>query len=144
MLKARPLLWICLLISGLSFGCTTGAEYPRERTVDVSQKEIRVGMAQADVASALGSPTVVLTTDSGKETWIYDKVVGWNSYSVSPGGVSGGVGAGFLPGSALILGGFGGGFPKVIVDSTIIQPSLTLVIKFNEKKKIESFVYCCH
>jgi hypothetical protein len=74
-------------------------------TVGIVQKEIRVGMSQADVALALGSPNIVTSDGSGKETWIYDKIASEASYSASSGGVSGGVGAGGLAGSALILGG---------------------------------------
>ncbi len=41
-------------------------------TVGIVQKEIRIGMSQADVAAALGSPNIVTRDSEGKETWIYE------------------------------------------------------------------------
>jgi len=149
MLKAKPLLWICLFISGLPFGCMTAAEHQRElgstrereMTVGIVQKEIRVGMSQADVALALGSPNIVTNDGSGKETWIYDKIATEASYSASTGGVSGGVGAGGLAGSALVLGGIGGGYSKSAGAYGSTQKTLTVVIKFDDRKRVESFSY---
>ena len=66
-------------------------------TVGKVQKEIRVGMSGADVASALGSPNIVSTDEERREVWIYDKIATDRAYSSSSGGVN-----------ALILG-FGGG-----------------------------------
>lgn len=43
-------------------------------TVGIVQKSIRVGMAQDEVALALGSPNIVTQDANGKETWIYDKM----------------------------------------------------------------------
>src|SRR4030043_1622650 len=104
---------ICIIATGFTFGCMTAAQHQqelgstkeREMTVGIVQKEIRKGMSQADVAVALGSPNIVTNGGAGKETWIYDKIATEASYSTSTGGVSGGVGAGGLAGSALILGG---------------------------------------
>jgi outer membrane protein assembly factor BamE (lipoprotein component of BamABCDE complex) len=149
MLKARAFSCICLFISGLSFGCMTAAEHQRElgsarereMTVGIVQKEIRVGMSQADVALALGSPNIVTSDGSGKETWIYDKIATEASYSASSGGVSGGVGAGGLAGSALILGGVGAGYSKAAGAYGTTQKTLTVVIKFDDKKRVESFSY---
>lgn len=52
-------------------------------TVGVVQKEIKAGMTQAEVASALGSPNIVTSGDMGKETWIYDKVSSSVNYEQS-------------------------------------------------------------
>src|SRR5512144_3058182 len=100
----------CLLVSG----CMTAAEHQRslsstqerEMTVGIVQKEIRVGMSQADVAGALGSPNIVTRDSEGKETWIYDKIATEASYSSDRGGAGGLGGAGGIAGSALILGIF--------------------------------------
>ena len=145
----KILLLISLVIGGINLGCMTAAQhrqelgstYEREMTVGIVQKEIRKGMSQADVAIALGSPNIVTNDGSGKETWIYDKIATEASYSTSSGGVSGGVGAGGLAGSALILGGVGGGYSKSAGASSTTQKTLTVVIKFDDRKNVESFSY---
>src|SRR5512139_2357301 len=107
--KIIVLLLISLLNVGFIFGCMTAAQHQqelgssreREMTVGIVQKEIRVGMSQADVATALGSPNIVTKDSGGKETWIYDKIATEASYSRSSGTVAGGVGAGGLAGPSL-------------------------------------------
>jgi outer membrane protein assembly factor BamE (lipoprotein component of BamABCDE complex) len=145
----KILMLISLVICGINFGCMTAAQHQqelgstheREMTVGIVQKEIRKGMSQADVAIALGSPNIVTNDGSGKETWIYDKIATEASYSTSSGGVSGGVGAGGLAGSALILGGVGGGYSKSAGASSTTQKTLTVVIKFDGRRNVESFSY---
>lgn len=46
----------------------------QELTVGTVQKYVHVGMAQDEVALALGSPNIVTQDANGKETWIYDKI----------------------------------------------------------------------
>ena len=148
-MRPKILLMISLVIGGINFGCMTAAQHQqelgstheREMTVGIVQKEIRKGMSQADVAIALGSPNIVTNDGSGKETWIYDKIATEASYSTSSGGVSGGVGAGGLAGSALILGGVGGGYSKSAGASSTTQKTLTVVIKFDGRRNVESFSY---
>lgn len=97
----------------------------REMTIGLVQKEIREGMAQADVAEVLGSPNIVTRDSAGKETWIYDKVASDASYSRSHG---------FL---TLIL--FGVSRDAGATSST--QRTLTIIIKFNDAQAVESFSY---
>ena len=52
-------------------------------TLGIVQKEIRVGLSQADVAAALGSPNIVTKDSADKETWVYDKIASEASYSAS-------------------------------------------------------------
>lgn len=145
----RFVICICIIATANLLGCMTAAQHQqelgstkeREMTVGIVQKEIRKGMSQADVAVALGSPNIVTNDGSGKETWIYDKIATEASYSTSAGGVSGGVGAGGLAGSALILGGVGGGYSKSAGASSTTQKTLTVVIKFDDRKNVESFSY---
>jgi outer membrane protein assembly factor BamE (lipoprotein component of BamABCDE complex) len=146
---SHRIFFFCILISGCMFGCMTAAQHQqelgstqeREMTVGIVQKEIHIGMSQADVAMALGSPNIVTNDGAGKETWIYDKIATEASYSTSRGGVGGGVGAGGLAGNALILGGVGGGYSKSAGASSTTQKTLTVVIKFNDKKRVDSFSY---
>ncbi len=106
-------------------------------TVGIVQREIRVGMSQADVAEALGSPNIVSTDSAAKEVWIYDKVATEASYSKSSAG--GIVAGGGIPGPALILGGVGGNYESGAAAQT--QRTLTVVIRFGEDRSVESFSY---
>jgi outer membrane protein assembly factor BamE (lipoprotein component of BamABCDE complex) len=118
-----------LLISG----CMTAAQHQqslptakeREMTLGIVQKEIRVGMSQADVATSLGSPNIVTKDSNGKETWVYDKIATEASYSKTHG-----------YGTILVLG-----FSRDTGAASTTQKTLTVVIKFNEKNLVESFSY---
>lgn len=126
------------------FGCTAAQHQEnlhstkeREMTVGIVQKEIRTGMSQADVAQALGSPNIVTNDKDGKETWIYDKIASEASYSSSSiGGVGG---AGGVTGNTLILGLIGGDYRSGASSKT--QKTLTVIIKFDNNKAVESFNY---
>jgi len=130
-------------------GCVTTEQHQqnlhstneREMTVGIVQKEIRVGMSQADVATALGSPNIVTKDSSGKETWVYDKIATEASYSQSSGGIGGGAGAGAIISPVLVLGGIGGGYSKRAGATSTTQKTLTVIIKFDDKQLVESFSY---
>lgn len=94
-------------------------------TLGVAQRDVKIGTSQDQVALALGSPNIVTTDSDGKETWIYDKVSSVTSYNTS----------GFAVG--IILAGYGKG--KENAQSS--QKTLTIVIKFDKNKKVESFQY---
>jgi outer membrane protein assembly factor BamE (lipoprotein component of BamABCDE complex) len=97
-------------------------------TLGVVQKEIKVGMSQADVVEALGSPNMVTKDADDKETWVYDKIATEASYSRDSGGT------GLL---LALVGGYGR--EAGAVSST--QRTLTVVIKFNPDGKVESTSY---
>ncbi len=138
-----------LLIGVSMSGCMTAAEHQRslsstqerEMTVGIVQKEIRVGMSQADVATALGSPNIVSRDSDGKETWIYDKIATEASYSKDTGGAGGLAGGGGIAGSALILGILTGSYSRDAGASSTTQKTLTVIIKFNKDSKVETFSY---
>jgi outer membrane protein assembly factor BamE (lipoprotein component of BamABCDE complex) len=115
-------------------GCTTtaaqhqqrlGSEATRQMTVGIVQKEIRAGLMQDQVASALGSPNIVTRDAAGRETWIYDKVATEASYSQSE-----------AYGTILLLGG---GNAAGAASQT--QRTLTVVIKFGSNQQVETFSY---
>ena len=85
---------------------TQAAVHGEELTVGTVQREIRVGMSGAEVATVLGSPNVVTTDELRREVWIYDKVSTTRAYSSSSGGVSALILGGGILGAA--LGGGGG------------------------------------
>ena len=94
-------------------------------TVGKVQKEVRVGMSSADVASILGSPNIVSTDEERREVWIYDKIATDRAYSSSTGGVN-----------ALFLG-----FVGETGASSTSQRTLTVIIKFDRDGKVRDFAY---
>lgn len=106
---------------------------PDRVTVGTVQREIRVGMASADVASILGAPNIVSTDAERHEVWIWDKVSSEVSYSRSSGVV-----AGLVIGSS--GGGVGGGSRNAGA-SRSSQRTLTVVVKFDEDDRVRDFSY---
>lgn len=105
-------------------------------TLGVAQKEIKVGMSQADVAKALGSPNMVTKDKDGIETWIYDKVSTDYAYSTSSGGVSGlilGLGGGLAGGASVGTNQSSGATSRT-------QRTLTIIIKFADSS-VKEFTY---
>lgn len=105
-------------------------------TLGVAQKEIKVGMSQADVAKALGSPNMVTKDKDGIETWIYDKVSTDYAYSTSSGGVSGlilGLGGGLAGGAGVSSNQSSGATSRT-------QRTLTIIIKFADSS-VKEFTY---
>lgn len=106
-------------------------------TVGKVQAEVRVGMSGGEVVGVLGSPNIVTTDEQRREVWIYDKFATESAYSTSSGGVS-----------ALVLAGIGnvlaGGAPSVSNStgaSSKTQRTLTIIIKFDDSKKVRDFAY---
>ena len=94
-------------------------------TVGKVQGEIKEGMPASDVAAILGSPNIVTTDEKRREVWIYDKV---SSNRVDTRKSFGG--------GIIILGG-----STRQAKSTSTQKTLTIIIKFDEQKKVRDFAY---
>lgn len=94
-------------------------------TVGTVQKEIKKGMSGAEVAEALGSPNIVSTDEQGREVWIYDKISTDRVQSESSGY------------GTLILFGYSGSAGA----SSTSQQTLTIIIKFDNDKKVRDFAY---
>jgi len=101
------------------------AEQPDNLTVGKVQGEIKIGMDAASVAQILGSPNIVTTDEKRREVWIYDKV---SSDRVDTSNSFGG--------SIIILGG-----QTSQSQSTKTQKTLTIIIKYDENKKVRDFAY---
>ena len=125
----------------LLVGCMSASQHRQDvqddtgdrLTVGTVQKEIRVGMSGAEVAAVLGSPNIVSTDEERREVWIYDKVATDFVQSSSSGGVL-----------ALILGGSGGAggsFSSSAGASSRSQRTLTVIIKFDQDKRVRDFAY---
>jgi len=117
------------LATGLA---STGCKHPAppaqqadQLTVGKVQGEIKVGMDAASVAQILGSPNIVTTDEKRREVWIYDKV---SSDSVDTSNSFGG--------TIIILGG-----QTSQKQRTKTQRTLTIIIKFDEDKKVRDFAY---
>ncbi len=121
-------LW--LVLSVVATSCNAGRFYNETYTeaqrleLGTVQKEIYEGMAQDQVAIVLGSPNIVTSDKDKKETWIYDKIVTEVRRSAS---------------SGLIL--FCQTGADYVSRADVSQKTLTVVIKFNNEKKVESVSY---
>jgi outer membrane protein assembly factor BamE (lipoprotein component of BamABCDE complex) len=110
-------------------------------TVGTVQKKIRKGMSGADVAEVLGSPNIVTTDGEGREVWVYDKISTDVTYSKDSGGVGMVLLVGGLAGNT-VAGGLGhGGYSRSAGAESKTQRTLTVVIKFDEEKKVRDFSY---
>src|SRR6476469_5023136 len=118
---------LCLGLFLVVAGCGGGkAEIKEDRlTVGKVQGEIKVGMSAAQVAELLGSPNIVTTDDKRREVWIYDKVstdrvdTARSSYA-----------------GLIILG-----TNSSDRSSAQRQRTLTIIIKYDEEKKVRDFAY---
>jgi outer membrane protein assembly factor BamE (lipoprotein component of BamABCDE complex) len=124
--------WIVLgvFFSVAAAGCGGGggkAEIQEDRlTVGKVQGEIKVGMAASQVAELLGSPNIVTTDEKRREVWIYDKV------STDRVDMSKSSFAGII----LVLG-----TQSSESSSSSRQRTLTIIIKYDEEKKVRDFAY---
>lgn len=94
-------------------------------TTGVVQSQISKGMSGGQVAEKLGSPNIVTTDENGREVWVYDRFATEVRQSESSGGVW------------LVLGGVRGSSGA----ATKSTRSLTVVIKFDEAKKVRDIAY---
>jgi outer membrane protein assembly factor BamE (lipoprotein component of BamABCDE complex) len=140
----KKVLVTAMAVSLLS-GCMTAVQHKEavqddsadRMTVGKVQREIRVGMSGADVAQVLGSPNIVSTDEQRREVWIYDKIATDTAYSTSSGGVS----ALILGWGGSIAGGAAPGYSQGSGASSKSQRTLTVIIKFDESKKVRDFAY---
>jgi len=118
-------LGMCLAVA--VSGCAGGkAEIKEDRlTVGKVQGEVKVGMPASQVAELLGSPNIVTTDEKRREVWIYDKV------STDRVDTAGSSFAGII-----ILGA-----SSRNSSSSQRQRTLTIIIKYDEDKKVRDFAY---
>jgi outer membrane protein assembly factor BamE (lipoprotein component of BamABCDE complex) len=106
-------------------------------TVGTVQKEIRVGMSGAEVASVLGSPNIVSTDEERREVWIYDKVATDYVESSSSGGISA-----LILGVGSSVGALGSGsYGSSAGAASRSQRTLTIIIKYDHEGKVRDFAY---
>ena len=137
--------FVAAALVGLLAGCMSASQHRAEvnnpvgdrMTVGTVQKEIHVGMSGAEVASVLGSPNIVSTDEQRREVWIYDKISTTVAYSQSSGGI-----AALVFGAGDDVGGGGlGHMNRSAGASSSSQRTLTVIIKFDDDKKVRDFAY---
>ena len=110
-------------------GCASNPPEPAEiddrLTVGTVQREIKVGLDAASVIEILGSPNIVTTDDKRREVWVYDKI---STDRVDSAGSS--------YATLIIIGG-----GRNSSSSSQRQRTLTIIIKFDEDKKVRDFAY---
>lgn len=111
-------------------GCSTGQGHLAEMqnskmSVATVQREIRVGMPNAEVIEVLGSPNMVTTDAQRREVWVYDKVSTLKASSSKQGGLW------------LILVSAGGSSSA----SSTSQKTLTIIIKFDKNNLVRDYSY---
>ena len=108
-----------------------------ELTLGLVQKEVRIGMSQADLVSALGSPNILTRDSKGREAWVYDRFA--TEARVTSTGYGGSTGAMAGVGTTLLLGLLSGEMRDEKVVSS--QRTLTVVIRFDLDGRVESFAF---
>lgn len=145
---------IVAMIAAAAFlaGCQTASQHAADVraaqdasdrvTVGKVQREIRVGMTNAQVVEVLGAPNMVTTDEQRRENWVYDKIATDTAYSTSSGGVNALILGGGLIGNAGAAGGLGGAnyYSGAGARSTS-QRTLTIIIKYDEANKVRDFSY---
>jgi outer membrane protein assembly factor BamE (lipoprotein component of BamABCDE complex) len=136
---------ICLASSLLFSGCMTAAQHQaalgtseeEQLTVAAVQREIRLGMSGAAVLAVLGSPNIVSTDSERLEVWVYDRVGTEYTYSEGRTGLVSLIGA--AGGSA--AGGVLPTHEHRAGATRRSQKTLTIIIKFDEDKRVRDFSY---
>lgn len=131
-MKFKTNLFLVLLVTFTS-GCVNNDSLYQPKneeklTVAKAQGELKKGMSSASVLEVMGSPNIISTNDEGNEVWVYDKI------STQKATQSSNVGVGFIP--ALIIGG-----NSSSGSSASSQRTLTIIVKFDENKKVKDIAY---
>jgi outer membrane protein assembly factor BamE (lipoprotein component of BamABCDE complex) len=125
MKKTWIALGLCISVATASCGGGTSEVREDRLTVGKVQGEIKIGMPASQVAEILGSPNIVTTDEKRREVWIYDKV---STDRVDTSTSS--------HGTLIILG-----TSSSDSSSSTRQRTLTIIIKYDEEKKIRDFAY---
>lgn len=126
---SSSIVFSCVLFLCVLGGCSAPPEAPDVRTDQLTvgkvQGEIKMGMSAAAVIEVLGSPNIITTDEQRREVWVYDKV---STERVEAGSSA--------YGTLLI---FGARSENSL--SSTRQRTLTIIIKYDEEKKVRDFAY---
>lgn len=143
----KTVFWVAVLSALMLTACQTAADHRKairdddgeQLTIGKVQREIKVGMPSAQVASVLGSPNMVSVDENRMEVWVYDKVATERVYSASENEVSGEWDLGGLI-SKLTLG-LAGSHKRSAGAASTTQRTLTVIIKFDGKGLVRDYSY---
>ena len=121
MKRAWIVVGLCLSIAAAGCGGGTAAIKEDRLTVGKVQGEIKVGLPASQVAELLGSPNIVTTDEKRREVWIYDKISTLRAETS-------------VYGTLILLG-------ATSTESASSQRTLTIIIKYDEEKKVRDFAY---
>jgi len=146
-MKFLRVLFVLLLVCIVNLNVSTTAFADQYLTVGTVQKYIYKGMTQDQVVMSLGSPNIVTQDGSGKETWVYDKMSSTitdrdkSESAMEKSTFVKNAWHGIL--TLLTLGLLDEGKPELRDVSQVetSQNTLTIVIKFDECNKVESYSY---
>jgi outer membrane protein assembly factor BamE (lipoprotein component of BamABCDE complex) len=108
-----------------------------EFTLGLVQKEVRIGMSQADLVSVLGSPNILTRDSHGRESWVYDKFA--TEAQVKGSGFGAGVSSLSGAGTSVLFGMLNGYRRNETAVSS--QRTLTVVIRFDADGRVESCAF---
>ena len=108
-----------------------------EFTLGLVQKEVHVGMSQADLVSVLGSPNILTRDSHGRESWVYDKFA--TEAQVKTSGFGGGAGGIGGAGTSVLFGVLNGYRRNETAVSS--QRTLTVVNRCDEDGQVESCAF---
>jgi hypothetical protein len=119
----RTLIILTLSLAVGLAGCGAQQAELKEARLPVGkvQGTIMLGLDAAKVAELLGSPNIVTTDEKRREVWIYDKVTSHRAETS-------------VYGTLIILG-------VLSAESASSQRTLTIIIKYDEEKKVRDFAY---
>lgn len=134
-------LQVMVLAAGFAAGHAWGDEQrsrgEREFTLGLVQKEVRVGMSQADLVAALGSPNILTRDSDSREVWVYDRIATEARFKSR--GIGGGAGVLAAPGASLLLSVLSGHVTDKT--ATTSQRTLTVVVRFDAAGRVETLSY---
>lgn len=94
-------------------------------TLGTIESQLHNGMSSAAVIETFGPPNIVTTDDQRREVWVWDRIATMRAHTSSGGWAT-----------ILILG-----VGNKTKTSSVSQRSLTLIVKFDDQKKVRDFSY---
>lgn len=132
----------------VSKNTNTSSAYGQGLTLGVVQKYIHNGMSQDEVVLSLGSPNIVTQDANGKETWVYDKMSSsLTTRDKRESSVENAMDARYFWHGILTFATLGlihkDTKPELKDVAQVVssQNTLTIVIKFDQSNRVESYSY---
>ena len=139
---------LCAGLAGLTLslgGCMSASQHRASVSnaasdrlnVGTGQEQSRTGMSGAQGMRTLGAPNIVTTDEARREVWVYDKIA---TEVVQSGSAIQFTPLGLLTGGSGLIGG-ALGVGQTASASARSDRTLTVIIKFDENKRVRDFAY---